>query len=733
MPDDPTVLEAPEAFDPPAPRDPRSTPPPGADSPPAGLDAPTGTPDASNPAGSPWAPPGTAPPGASVAGAPAAGGVAAGNPWAVGTAGGGTAGAGAATGLRTRSGAVALLVRSWRQLTSMRTALVLLFLLAFFAVPGSLIPQRNINPMKVEQYIADHPTIAPWLERVSAFGVFGSPWFSAVYLLLFISLIGCLWSRVIWHARALFTAPPKAPARPGRLPGGSSWTSSLDAAEAVARARGVLRKRRFRVAVAGADARRPDGSPDHSAAAEKGFLRETGNLVFHIALVVMLAGVGLGSWFGYQGSVLVITGNGFANTLIAYDTYSGGALVDPVDLPPFSMTLDTFEATYQDNGQPADFRADVTYAEDLDSPTKTATVRVNHPLKVGNAKIYLVGHGYAPHFVLRDKAGEVVWESYVPCTPRDGMFTSTCTVKIPDTGLPATGALKEPQQLAFSGVFTPTTVLKPGHGYVSTYPAATAPGLTITGFVGNLHLNEGIPQNVYTVDTRDMTQFTMTGPAGENLIAQVVAPNNPKQRTLTGLPGGLSLEVDGVREFATFQTKSDPYKGLVLGASIAIIAGLIASLRVRRRRVWVRATPLAGGGCTVEIGGLSRSDAQGFATELTTVAQAIRDDTAPDESAPDESAPDAPAPDEHVRDETARDETAKDHTAKDRTARDDAAGAAAVPGDTDVTGTDVTGTDMSGSGAVGTDAVGTGAAETAAATSTTSEDAATSTTSEREP
>nr|WP_226932293.1 MULTISPECIES: cytochrome c biogenesis protein ResB [Parafrankia] len=611
----------------------------------------------------------------------------------------------------------------------MRLALVLLFMLAAAAVWGSLFPQRNINPMRVEQFIADHPTAGPWLDRIGMFGVFGSPWFSAIYLLLFISLIGCLWSRVIWHARALFTAPPKAPARPGRLPGGSTWTSSLDAAEAVARARGVLRKRRFRVAVAGADARRPDGSPDHSAAAEKGFLRETGNLVFHIALVVMLAGVGLGSWFGYQGSVLVITGNGFANTLIAYDTYTGGALVDPVDLQPFSMTLDTFEATYQDNGQPADFRADVTYAEDLDSPKKTATVRVNHPLKIGDTKIYLIGHGYAPHFVLRDKAGEVVWESYVPCTPRDGMFTSTCTVKIPDTGLPATGALKEPQQLAFSGVFTPTTVLKPGHGYVSTYPAATAPGLTITGFVGNLHLNEGIPQNVYTVDTRDMTQFTMTGPAGENLIAQVVAPNNPKQRTLTGLPGGLSLEVDGVREFATFQTKSDPYKGLVLGAAIAIIAGLIASLRVRRRRVWVRATPLAGGGCTVEIGGLSRSDAQGFATELTTVTQAIRDETARDEAARDAppasegSARDVPASGGTVQGgtvqcETAEVHTAKDHTAQDRAVRVDAAGAEAVPGDTDLTGT----------GAAGTDA-----ADTDAATSTTSEDAATSTTSEREP
>ncbi|MEX5631119.1 cytochrome c biogenesis protein ResB [Parafrankia sp. FMc2] len=667
MPDDPTVLEDPEAFDPPAPRRAADRTAPterterestqGLTSTTTGAStASTGGTTAAartSPSGAGSAE--TAGPGAGGAGdsgAEAGGAAADGSSAADGISAASRGGSPRALSSDTtrparvggRAGALALIARSWRQLTSMRTALVLLFMLAVAAVPGSLLPQRNVNPMKVEEYLADHGSLASWLDRFSFFDVFGAPWFAAIYLLLFISLIGCLWSRVRWHARALFTAPPKAPSRPGRLPGGSTWTSPFEADEAVLRARGVLRGRRFRVAVAPADARRPDGTPDHSAAAEKGYLRETGNLVFHLALVALLAGMGFGSWFGYQGTVLVITGNGFANTLISYDQYNGGELVDPVDLPPFSVMLDRFEATYQDNGQPADFRADVRYAEDRDAPTRTDTVRVNHPLAIGNAKIYLIGHGYAPHFVLRDPAGEIVWESYVPCTPRDGMFTSTCTVKIPDTGLPPLGELRVPQQLAFSGVFTPTTVLDPGHGYVSVFPAARAPGLTLTGFVGNLHLNEGIPQNVYTVDTRDMTQFTMTGPAGADRIAQVVAPNNPQQRTLTGLPGGLSLEVDGVREFATFQTKSDPFKGLVLVASVVIIAGLIASLRVRRRRVWVRATPLDGGGSTVEIGGLSRSDAQGFAAELTALTRRIRDDTAPEDVTPGAENPSTGAP-----------------------------------------------------------------------------------------
>ena len=91
----------------------------------------------------------------------------------------------------------------WRRLTSMRTALVLLFLLALAAVPGSLLPQRPLNQNKVDQYFADHPTLAPVLDRLGLFDVFGSPWFAAIYLLLFVSLIGCVLPRLRLHARAM--------------------------------------------------------------------------------------------------------------------------------------------------------------------------------------------------------------------------------------------------------------------------------------------------------------------------------------------------------------------------------------------------------------------------------------------------------------------------------------------------------------------------------------------------
>ena len=68
---------------------------------------------------------------------------------------------------------------AWRQLTSMRTALILLMMLGVAAIPGSLVPQRSQNPMAVRQYFIDDPQLARWIDRFSGFEVYSSPWFSA--------------------------------------------------------------------------------------------------------------------------------------------------------------------------------------------------------------------------------------------------------------------------------------------------------------------------------------------------------------------------------------------------------------------------------------------------------------------------------------------------------------------------------------------------------------------------
>src|SRR6478609_8485310 len=167
-------------------------------------------------------------------------------------------------------GAVGWLRWTWRQLTSMRIALILLFLLALASIPGSVLPQHGLNPVRVREYKADHTTLGPIFDRLSLFDVFAAPWFGAIYLLLFVSLAGCVIPRAWHHAKAMRSRPPRAPRRLERLPVSRSATTTDEPAVVLARAEEALRKRRFRVDLDAADG---------SVAAERGYLRETGNLV----------------------------------------------------------------------------------------------------------------------------------------------------------------------------------------------------------------------------------------------------------------------------------------------------------------------------------------------------------------------------------------------------------------------------------------------------------------------
>lgn len=69
----------------------------------------------------------------------------------------------------------ALVRWAWRQLTSMRTALILLMLLALAAVPGSLTPQERVDALAVTRWKSQHPGLVPLFERLSLFHVYGSP------------------------------------------------------------------------------------------------------------------------------------------------------------------------------------------------------------------------------------------------------------------------------------------------------------------------------------------------------------------------------------------------------------------------------------------------------------------------------------------------------------------------------------------------------------------------------
>ena len=492
---------------------------------------------------------------------------------------------------------------TWRQLTSMRTALVLLFLLALAAVPGSIVPQRDIDAIAVSRWQDAHPKLTPVYERLGLFSVYDSVWFSAIYILLMVSLVGCILPRTRLYWAALRAKPPRAPRNLGRLPESRTFTLDVPPDELLDRAQRVLRRRRYRVEPG-----------DGEVAAERGRIREAGNLLFHVSLLVVLVGFAAGGLLGYKGGVIVVNGQGFSNSLSQYDDFAPGALFGPDDLAPFSFTVEDFGVEFLTSGEqagmPVDFSADVRYTEAPGEPERFHELAVNHPLALDGGSVFLVGHGYAPRVTVRDGEGNVAYRGPSVFLPQDASFASFGVVKVPD-------AL--PEQLGFEGLFLPTYGFTMQTGPFSRFPDTLDPVLSLLPYHGDLGLDTGEPQSVYELD-KDRLEVFKTADGRDFRLD--IALGQTKQ-----LPGGAgSITFDGVDRWVKLQVSDTPGKQVALLGVLLAIAGLLASLFVRPRRAWVRVRS-EGGRSVVELAGLDRSAGGDLAGEIDQLEQLLRNDT----------------------------------------------------------------------------------------------------------
>lgn len=519
-----------------------------------------------------------------------------------------------------------LLRWTWRQLTSMRVALMLLMLLAVAAVPGSVLPQRNQDPAAVLEYLADHPTAGEWLDRLGFFDVFSSAWFSAIYLLLFVSLVGCIIPRTVAHARAVRGRPPRTPVRFERFPAHAAGTTSAApdavAAAVAAHLRGPVRwLPTFRVDTGSEEPRAARGSgttavparpATRTVAAERGYLRETGNLLFHLALLGLLVAVASGQLLHYRGQAIVTEGRGFANAVVDYDTFEKGAWFRAGSLVPFSMTLDRFESEFASDtvafAQARDFTAHVTVTEP-DGDQRPESIKVNHPLTVDGAKIYLQGNGFAPEITVHDADGEVAFSGRVPFLPEDQMYTSRGVVKVPDVS-------RGLEQIGLVGYFLPTAVVEEDGSARSVFPQPTNPLLVLEVYRGDLGLDDGVPQNVYRLDTASLTPSVDEDGARAKVLAR---PGETVE-----LPDGLGTVTVGetVPRYVALDLRYDPSLTWVLVFALLALTGLGVSLFTPRRRVWLRAWQ-DGEVTHVELAGLARGDDAGLQGEVDRALGAV--------------------------------------------------------------------------------------------------------------
>ncbi|AIK84175.1 cytochrome C biogenesis protein ResB [Corynebacterium glutamicum] len=506
--------------------------------------------------------------------------------------------------------------KAWNWLTSMRTALALLFLLAIAAIPGALLPQRSLNESNVIEYIENNGKLAEFYDKIQLFDVFSSTWFTAIYVLLLISLVGCILPRSWEHYKAMRAPVVRAPRNLARLAHNGEGLVEKREEEVEKDARKLLKG--WKITEYSAE---EDRAGVRSIAAEKGYTRELFNLIFHLGIVGMIVTAGLGRLFYYEGHVIVVTdgeqnqqNSVFCNTATAnYDSFRAGANFDGTGLTTFCFEAHDFSADYLANGQAEMFRSNISYAvgDDIQNDPETwedYELRVNHPLRIEGDRVYLQGHGFAPTFTVTWTNGETRTQT-VQWRPDDPtFFLSSGVVRFdPPAGMYPDLYERRQNQLAIQGLFAPTAEWEGDNNELltSSYPAMRDPAVAIDIYRGDNGLDTGIGQSLFSLDSSLMHS---------GVLQKIERVNLQIGDTVT-LDDGTTVSFDGASEFANYQISRDPTQNWVLVTTVISLVSLVGSLMIRRRRIWVRFYPQENGTTRVETGGLARTDRAGWGGE----------------------------------------------------------------------------------------------------------------------
>ncbi|MCS4489708.1 cytochrome c biogenesis protein ResB [Corynebacterium sp. ES2794-CONJ1] len=513
--------------------------------------------------------------------------------------------------------------KAWQWLTSMRTALALLCLLAIAAIPGALLPQRSLNAANVDEYLIEHGRIAEIYDRLQLFDVFSSTWFKAIAVLLTISLIGCIIPRSIDHYQAMRTPPTRAPKNLHRLPLHGQGVFIGTEAQALSTARAALKG--WNIAeYSPAD----DRAHIRSIAAEKGYIREFFNLIFHIALVGMLVAMAIGRMVYYEGQVIIIAtdkpgiNSQFCNTATAnFDSFRAGPLFDGTGLHPFCFTAHNFVADYLPNGQAENFRSDLSYAigDDIfrdESTWASTTLEVNHPLRIAGDRIYLQGHGYAPTIKVIWPNGEERTQT-VQFRPDDPtFFLSSGVMRFdPPVGMYDDLFSRRQNQLTIQGLFAPTAAWSGENNDIlaSRFPEMRDPAVAIDIYRGDNGLDSGQSQSIFAIDPTLMSSGQL----------QKIERVNLAQGEDITLDDGTIIRFEGAEEFANYQIAYDPTQIWVLLFTLIFLSALVGSVTIKRRRIWVRVHPQDNGTVLIETAGLARTDRAGWGEEYYRIHRRI--------------------------------------------------------------------------------------------------------------
>jgi cytochrome c biogenesis protein len=391
---------------------------------------------------------------------------------------------------------VSFLRAQWRDLVRMRTAVTLLAIIAGLSVIATLLPQKALQPQRAGDYIQAHQVLGPLWDRLGFFAVYES-WPLLVFAaLMYLSLSNCVWVR----GRAFLRR----------------WRRGLP--------------------------RNPQ------------FIGEGGSLVFHLSFFVLLAGVVWGKADGFTAFVNVLEGQSVVEARASYDQVEEGLLVHEQDHRGFQVRVDSFDASYYDDGRPRDF---VSHVEVFDGGQRVdeKDIRVNQYLDREGVKFYQASYGWAPYISVVSPSGRKLFDG--PVLFFGDQTLSNGILKVPGAGPP-------PEQLGALMFLVPDLRVADDGSLTAGTAEARNPVLQLRVFRGDLQADRA--QNVYELDTSRMQQYWVGQAAlGESAV----------------LPNGDRISFDRLAQYTGLQVTYDPGLPIIWSAFALMLGGLLVRLYVR--------------------------------------------------------------------------------------------------------------------------------------------------------
>jgi len=243
-------------------------------------------------------------------------------------------------------------LREWKTLARMRTAIILLGIVAGLSIVATLLPQKALQPEKASAYLQAHQTLGPVWDQLGLFSVYESWPLLLAAGLMYISLGNC----VLTRGRALYRR----------------WRRKLPR--------------------------------NHQ------FIGEAGSLVFHLSFFVLLGGILYGKAFGFTAFVNVVEGQSVIEARPSYDQVEEGLFFGADQHKGYEVRVDSFNASYYANGKPKEF---VSHVEVFDAGRKVTEkdIRVNDYLDYRGVKFYQASYGWAPVIEVTDPQGKKLFDS----------------------------------------------------------------------------------------------------------------------------------------------------------------------------------------------------------------------------------------------------------------------------------------------------------------------------------